>query len=36
MIEIFVDAPMELQVLILFGLVMVVRELFKDDNRYNK
>ena len=36
MIEIFVDAPMELQVLILFGLVMVVRELFKDDIRYNK
>jgi len=36
MIEIFVDAPMELQVLILFGLIMVVRELFKDDNRYNK
>ena len=36
MIEIFIDAPMELQVLILFGLVMVVRELFKDDSRYNK
>ena len=36
MIEIFVDAPMELQVLILFGLIMVVRELFKDDSRYNK
>jgi len=29
MIEIFVDAPIELQVLILFGLVMVVRELVK-------
>jgi hypothetical protein len=29
MIEIFVDAPMELQVLILFGLVMVVRELVR-------
>jgi len=29
MIEIFIDAPMELQVLILFGLVMVVRELVK-------
>ena len=27
MIEIIVDAPMELQVLILFGVVMVVREL---------
>jgi hypothetical protein len=27
MIEIFVDAPMELQVLILFGVVMVVKEL---------
>ena len=36
MIEIFIDAPMELQVLILFGLIMVVRELFKDDSRYNK
>jgi len=29
MIEIFVDAPMELQVLILFGLIMVVRELVR-------
>ena len=29
MIEIFIDAPIELQVLILFGLVMVVRELVK-------
>lgn len=29
MIEIFVDAPRELQVLILFGLIMVVRELVK-------
>ena len=29
MIEIFTNAPMELQVLILFGLVMVVRELVK-------
>jgi len=29
MIEIFVEAPMELQVLILFGLVMVVRELVR-------
>ena len=27
MIEIFTNAPMELQVLILFGLVMIVREL---------
>ena len=27
MIEIFIDAPMELKVLILFGVVMVVREL---------
>jgi hypothetical protein len=27
MIEIFVQAPMELQVLILFGIVMVVKEL---------
>jgi len=29
MIEIFVDAPIELQVLILFGLIMVVKELAK-------
>jgi len=29
MIEIFIDAPMELKVLILFGLVMVVRELVR-------
>jgi len=29
MIEIFTNAPMELQVLILFGVVMVVRELVK-------
>ena len=29
MIEIFVDAPIELQVLILFGLIMVVKELVK-------
>ena len=29
MIEIFVDAPRELQVLILFGVVMVVKELAK-------
>lgn len=29
MIEIFVDAPMELQVLILFGVVMVVREVVR-------
>jgi hypothetical protein len=27
MIEIFVDAPIELQVLILFGIVMIVKEL---------
>ena len=29
MIEIIVDAPKELQVLILFGLIMVVRELVR-------
>jgi hypothetical protein len=29
MIEIIVDAPMELQILILFGLVMIVRSMFK-------
>ena len=28
MIEIFVDAPIELQVLILFGIVMIVKELW--------
>jgi len=36
MIEIIVNAPMELQILILFGLVMIVRSMFKDDNRNNK
>lgn len=36
MIEIIVDAPMELQILILFGLVMIIRSMFKDDNRNNK
>ena len=29
MIEIIIDAPMELQILILFGIVMVVRELVR-------
>ena len=29
MIEIFVDAPIELQVLILFGVVMIVREVVR-------
>ena len=29
MIEIFEDAPRELQVLILFGLIMIVKELAK-------
>jgi hypothetical protein len=29
MIELFTNAPMELQVLILFGVVMVVKELAK-------
>ena len=29
MIEIFVQAPMELQVLILFGVVMIVREVVR-------
>ena len=31
MIEIFIEAPKELQVLILFGLVMVVYSLVKED-----
>jgi hypothetical protein len=29
MIEIIIDAPMELKILILFGLVMIVRSMFK-------
>ena len=29
MIEIFIQAPMELQVLILFGVVMVVKEVVR-------
>jgi len=31
MIEIFMDAPMELQVLLLGGLIMIVWSMFKDD-----
>ena len=30
MIEIFIDAPMELQVLLLGGLIMIVWSMFKD------
>lgn len=29
MIEIFVDAPMELQVLLLVGLILIIREMFR-------
>jgi len=29
MIEIFVDAPMELQVLLLVGLILILREMFR-------
>ena len=29
MIEIFIDAPMELQVLLLGGLIFIMREMFK-------
>ena len=29
MIEIFVDAPMELQVLLLAGLILIIRELVR-------
>ena len=31
MIEIFINAPMELKIIILFGLVMVVKEIIKDE-----
>ena len=31
MIEIFMDAPMELQVLLLGGLIMIIWSMFKDD-----
>ena len=31
MIEIFMDAPMELQVLLLGGLIVIVWSMFKDD-----
>jgi len=29
MIEIFIDAPIELQVLLLTGLILIVRSMFK-------
>ena len=35
MIEIFIDASMELQVLLLGGLIMIIWSVFKDD-RNNK
>jgi len=35
MIEIFIDAPMELKVLLLGGLIMIVWNMFKDNNRRN-
>ena len=35
MIEIFMDAPMELQVLLLGGLIVIIWSMFKDD-RNNK
>lgn len=35
MIEIFIDAPMELQVLLLGGLIAIVWSMFKDNNRRN-
>tara|TARA_X000000368_G_scaffold253529_1_gene200390 strand:+ start:268 stop:375 length:108 start_codon:yes stop_codon:yes gene_type:complete len=31
MIELFINAPIELKVIILFGLVMVVKEIIKDE-----
>ena len=34
MIEIIIDAPMELQILILFGLVMIVRSMFTKEDRW--
>jgi len=35
MIEIFIDAPMELKVLLIGGLIMIVWNMFKDNNRRN-
>ena len=35
MIEIFMDAPMELQVLLLGGLIVIVWRMFKDNNKRN-
>lgn len=35
MIEIFIDAPMELQGLLLGGLIIIIWSMFKDD-RNNK
>jgi hypothetical protein len=31
MIELFINAPMELKIIILFGLIMVVKEIIKDE-----
>ncbi len=35
MIEIFIDAPMELKALLLGGLIMIVWNMFNDNNRRN-
>ena len=34
MIEIIIDAPMELQILILFGLVMIVSSMFTKEDKW--
>jgi hypothetical protein len=34
MIEIIIDAPMELKILILFGLVMIVKSMFTKEDRW--
>ena len=40
MIEIFLEAPLELRVLLLFGIVMLlsefIKQLFKEDNNAKK
>ena len=36
MIELFINTPMELKVIILFGLVMIVKEVFINEQTRNE
>lgn len=35
MVDIFINAPMELKVLILFGVVMIIKEMLTNNRRNN-